>query len=202
MPDHEGNVSYPDLNAPDVGDGSGDGSSEGWGAKLFAKLDLQLGKLSDVGQAQSEQLRKLREEARNMPAIVTISSVFTWAANTQICQQGGSGAGVLIGGPEIGTQWHVRSIIVGGTTLTAAPAGVAWFLISPAPPIEQSITSVVDWTKQALPTNSYYGIGEFYLPPNTNLYMIVTGGAVGTQYVASVTFQASRFVPQSDQIDN
>jgi hypothetical protein len=203
MPDHEGNVMMPDLNTPDVGDGSGGGDdSGGWGAKLFAKLDLSLGKLESTTAAQSDNLRKLRMEARNMPAITTISSVFTWAAGTAIAQQGGAGAGVLIGGPEVGQQWHVRSILVGGTTLTATPAGVAWFLISPAPPLEQSITSVVDWTKVALPTNAFYGIGEFYLPPNTNLYMIVTGGTAGVQYVASITFQSSKFVPQSDQIDN
>lgn len=205
MPDHEGRVTNPDLNATDVVNDDGS-EPQGWGAKLAAKLDLQLGHLSDTADAAGSavaELRKLRADARHMPALVTISSVFTWKTGvTTICQQGGNGAGVLIGGPNTGEQWHVRGIMVGGTTLIATPAGVAWFLIAPATPTDQSFTSVTDFTKQALPTNAYYGIGEFYLPPNTNLYMVVTGGGDGTQYVASVSIQASPFVPTRDEVSN
>lgn len=198
MPDHEGaSVVAPDLTAPD--DAPGDGA--GWGAQLIAKLDLSLGKLSSAQDATTSELRQLRREARNTPAQVSLSSVFTFQSGTPfICQQGGSGIGVLVGGPEVGQQWSVKQIIVGGTTLTATPAGIAWFLISPTPPNELSITSVADFTGGALPQVSFYGERDIYVPPNSNFFMVITGGTNGVQYVASVTFQQTPFVPTATEI--
>jgi hypothetical protein len=200
---HEGTgVVSPDPSAPD---GTGDPSDPGgWGARFLAKVDLQLGKISDVADGVgtvADEVRKLRRQARQQPAIVKLSSVFTLntAAGAQMCQQGGLGAGVLIGGPEVGTEWSIRQIVVGGTTLTAAATGTAWFLVSAAPPNEQSITSVID-NATTLPSIAFYTPGQFYLAPNENLYMIVTGGTNNAQYVASVSYEMSPFVPRDTQI--
>lgn len=204
MPDHEGNVISPDLSGATPDDG-GDGSPEGWGARLFAKLDLSLGKLSAAGEATNRELAKLRREARTMPAIVPQPFSFTYNnANSTVvpAQQGGSGVGCLIGGPDVGRQWHVRSIMVGGTTLAATPTGVAWFLISPGVILDQSITSVADFTKTALPVNAFYGVGQFYVPPNSNVWCLITGGTNASVYTGSITVQDSAFVPSGIEINN
>ena len=202
MVDHEGNtVVAPDLNATE-GEGGGDAApGTGWGAQLLGHIDLQVGRLTAAQDATTQELRALRREARNYPALVTISSVFTYQSGTPfMCQQGGSGIGVLVGGPELGQQWSVKQIIVGGTTITGTPAGVAWFFISAAPPNELSITSVADFTKSPLPVNSYYSERQMYVPPNSNFYMVITGGTNGTQYVGSVTIDQTPFVPQRAEI--
>ena len=205
MADHEGTgVQIPPLEGvPD--DAGADGSDPGgWGARLVGKLDLAIGKLGDVADGTSNtarQLAKLRQEARQQPALVKLSTAFTWssAAGAQMCQQGGTGAGVLIGGPEIGQQWSVVQIIVGGSTLAAVVTGTAWFLVAAAPPNEQSITSVMD-SATTLPSVAWYSPGQFYLAPNEALYMVITGGTNGAQYVGSVAYQNSPFVPRSTEI--
>ena len=199
--DHDGaSVIVPD---PSAADGAPDPTDPGgWGARFVAALDLSVGKLKASQDATTDELRKLRREARQMPAMVKLSSVFTLntAAGQQICQQGGSGAGVLIGGPEIGRQWSIRQWLVGGTTLTATPGGTAWLLVSAAPPNEQSITSAVDFTKLALPQSIFYSGDSFYVQPNENVYMVVTGGTNAAQYVCTITYQESAFVPRSTEI--
>ena len=193
MPDHEGrDVAIPDVNRPED-----EQPESGWGARLAAGLDLQLGKITDGLDATTSEIRKLRQEARRQPALVKISSVFTYSSTGIITQQGGTGVGVLIGGPEVGQEWNVRQIVVTGTTLTAAPAGVAWFLVSAGVPNELSPTSVMDFSHAALPQVSFYSPDQFYLAPNENLYMVITGGTANTQYVCSVLYQNVPFVPRS-----
>jgi hypothetical protein len=203
MVDHEGTDVYtPDPSAPDDSDPSDPG---GWGARFMGKIDLSIGRIGDAADALSAttlELRKLRREARALPALVKISSVFTFstAAGAQMVQQGLQGAGVLVGGPNVGEQWSVRQIVCGGTTLGATPTGTAWFLVSAAPPNEQSITSVID-RATTLPSIAFYGAEDFYLAPNENLYMVVTGGTNNAQYVASVAYQSSPFIPRSTTME-
>jgi hypothetical protein len=201
-PDHEGNLAtVPDQLAPDTAPDSGAGPA-GWGAALAAKLDLQIGRIDAGTDAVVSELQKLRREARLEPANVPIPpAVFTYQSGQPfVSQNGGTGIGVLLGGPEIGREWSVRQILVGGTTLTATPTGVAWILISPQPPNELSITSVADFTKEALPQNSFYGEREIYVPPNSNLWVVITGGTNGTQYVCMATVQEQAFAPRSTEI--
>lgn len=193
MADHEGtSVVAPDLDAVDGEDGGG------WGARLVAKLDLSLGAITDEQRATTAELRKLRQQARQLPALVKVSSAFTYStgAHATIVQQGGSGVGVVIGGPPIGSQWSVRQIVVGGTTLGATPAGKAWFLVTAGRPVALSLTDVVDMAG-TIPDVAFYGADEFYLAPNEKLYMVVTGGTNAVTYVASVSYQQSLFVPRS-----
>lgn len=199
MPDHEGqDIRRPDLEGPAVDADPTDPG--GWGARFIGSLNLELGHLRDSQDATTNELRLLRKEARQAPALVKISSVFTLntAAGQTMCQQGGSGAGVLIGGPEIGQQWSIRQIVVMGTTLAATPTGRAFFLVSAAPPNEQSPTSVVD-IASALPSIAFYSPEQFYLAPNENLYMVIVGGTNAAQYVCSVALQQTSFVPRATE---
>jgi hypothetical protein len=167
----------------------------------MGKIDLSIGKLTDSQDATTRELRALRREARQQPANVKLSSVFTWssAAGAQMCQQGLTGAGVMIGGPNLGEQWSISQIICGGPTLASTATGQAWFLVSAAPPNEQSITSVVA-IAATMPSCTFYSPGEIYLAPNENLWMVVVGGVNGNQYVASVSYQASSFVPRATEV--
>lgn len=202
-PDHEGtDVAIPDLNAPDdAGDPTDPG---GWGARFVGSLNLQIGKLTASQDATTDQLRKMRQEARNLPALVKISSAFTWssAAGAQMCQQGLTGAGVLIGGPNVGEQWIVRQIVVGAPTLAAAWLGQVYFLTSAAPPNEQSITSVSAAISPptAGPAVQFFGDSQLYVGPNENLYMVVVGGTNNAVYVASISYQSSPFVPRATEV--
>lgn len=166
----------------------------------MAKLDLQLGHLDTAAGAMSDsakELRALRREARNMPALVKVSSSFqlSTAAGATMCNQGGTGAGVLIGGPNVGEEWRVRQIVVGGATIGTAATGVVWFLVSAGTPNEQSITSVVA-SIPAMPAVAFYSNEQIYLAPNENLWMVVVGGTNNQNYVASVAYQANPFRPQ------
>lgn len=194
MPGHESSgVVAPDLQADDD-EGTPGG---GWGAQFSAQLDLAIGKLGDrITSTLDDNLRKMRAEARALPALVKISTAFTYSSTGPvIVGQGGTGQGVLIGGAEIGRQWTIRQCIVGGTTLTASPAGVAWLLVSAAPPNELSITSVIDQAT-SLPLIAFYSEEQFYLAPNENLYLVVTGGTNGVTYVSSISYQESAFIPR------
>lgn len=195
---HEGGVSYADPDAADDAPPADDGGGWGIAAHVQAAMDLSLGKLGDtITDAITEQTRRLREEARAMPALVKISSAFTYstAAGATVTQQGGTGIGVLIGGPEVGRQWHVRQIVVGGTTITAAPSGTVWLFAAAAPPNDLSLTSVVDFST-GMPNIATYSEDEIYVAPNENLWLIITGGTNATVYVASVTIQESAFMPR------
>jgi hypothetical protein len=193
--DDEGRVVTPDIQGPDGSDDDDGGG--GWGARLAARLDLSLGKLEEEATAQTSELRAMRREARNTPAVTKISSAFTYLSTGGIVQQGGTGVGVLIGGPEVGQQWSVLQWVVGGATLAGTPAGVAWLFEAPAPPTELSITSAADFTRTALPWGETYSPRQIYVPPNSNLWMIVTAGTAAAQYVASVTIESSTFVPRT-----
>ena len=205
MADHEGtSVLIPDLNEPDNAPDPTDPG--GWGAQFAAKLQLQLGKLDTLGDAMNsttDELRKLRREARQQPALVKLSSAFSWnsQAGAPMCQQNGSGAGVLICGPNVGESWNVLQIVVGGPTLSSVWTGAVYFLVAAAPPNEQSITSAIDRAlpPAAGPAIAFYSPQQFYVAPNENLYMVVVGGTNGAQYVGSVMYQSTPFVPRGTE---
>lgn len=202
MVDHEGtSVQVDDPNLPDgvSTNGHDDGPLGGLGARLSASFDLAIGKLGDTLADQldeQEQRRRMREQARALPTMVKLSSAFTYqTTGPVICQQGGSGQGVLIGGPEIGDQWSVRQIVVLGPTLTSTVTGQAWVLVSAGTPSELSPTSVVDQAV-SLPLVAFYSAEQLYVQPNENVFLVITGGTAGAQYVASFSYQVSRYQPR------
>jgi hypothetical protein len=204
MADHEGaTIAAPDLGVPDFQDGPAEGG--GWGAQLAAKLELSIGKVTAAQDATTAELRNIRREARTMPALVKLSSAFQYStgANAQMCQQGGIGSGVLIGGPELGMQWVVRQVVVGGVGLATAWTGTAFLLVSAAPPNELSVTSVADSiaAPTAGPAVRFYSNEQMYLQPNENLYLVIVGGTNNLQTIASVSYQASPFVPRGTEVN-
>lgn len=164
-----------------------------------AKLDIQLGKVAAAQSALADQMKRWRAETRT-PSRTKIPFSFTFQSGLVNFLPGAPGIGVQIGGPEIGYQWSVRQIVIGGNTLTGAPAGVGWFLETPSVPSDQSPTSVMDFTHAALPQVAFYGEGEFQIGPGSNLWIIITGGTNGVQYSGSVLIQQSVFGPVEAEV--
>lgn len=197
MPDHEGATAPAyDESAPEPEGGPG------ISAAIAAQIDLQIGRVTAAQDRTTAELRALRKEATDSPASVVLPTQFTYstAAGAGITQAQGTGIGVQIGGPEIGQQWSVRAIVVGGATLTATPGGTAWVFVSPAPPVDLSLINVIDWTKTALPANAFYGEREVFVPPNSNLWVVVTGGTNATLYTVVVHYLQSPLVPIHQEV--
>jgi hypothetical protein len=171
-----------------------------FGAKLTTSLsasfEVAIGNVGDMlSRKLDEQLREIRREAELLPVTAKLSSAFTYqTSGPVICQQNGFGQGVLVGGPTIGDQWSVRQIVVTGITLGSTVPGQAWILVSAAPPSELSPTSVIDWA-QCLPSVAFYTPGQMYVQPNEKVYLVITGGTPGSVYVASFTFQVTKYTP-------
>jgi hypothetical protein len=102
-----------------------------------------------------------------------------------------------LGHPSAGFKWTVRAIQVGGSDITQTPAGVGWILVQAVPPtINPALFTVMDWTKAALPQSAFYGRGEIVVRQMEHLYVLLTGGANNTQYVASASVQEfQEFIP-------
>jgi len=195
-----------DPNAPDTDTDSIDDDSGSWldafGARLSASFDLAIGKLGDTMLDHMDEMderyrQRIREETRALPAMAKVATTFTYstAATASVTTQGGTGIGVLLGGPEIGRQWNVRQLFVGGTTITAAPTGQAWLFITAGLPNDLSPTSVMD-RAGSLPLVSFYGTDEVYVQPNESVWIVITGGTNATQYLVTMSFQDTAFIPR------
>lgn len=140
--------------------------------------ELQIGELTLALKAFQEDHKRLLDVLQNyLQDDITKTGTVTYGTadpSTNV---------INLGHPSSGFWWQVRNIVVGGTDITQAPAGVAWYCImSQMPQANPPIFSVVDWTKQALPTNGFWGNHEFVLHTNEHLLVIITGGTAGVVY--------------------
>ena len=92
-----------------------------------------------------------------------------------------------LGHPAAGSWWQIRNLTIGGTDITQTPAGVGWVLIQANQPTNNpSLIAVSDWTKAALPQTAFYGTHELVCDQYAHVYVLITGGTNGQQYVASM----------------
>lgn len=166
---------------------SGDESLPGNGsnplAGLCAKLDVFIGSSAKLLQAMENG------KPKDQPQPVIGRTVATGIAATGVPL-------VLrfpLAGPDQGHIWMVRNIAVGGLAVGVAAAGTADAFVSASDlRIQPALTSIGlgDWRDHyaAMPTVVQYGSGAFPLRFNEEVFVVISGGTNGQQYVASVGF--------------
>jgi hypothetical protein len=153
-------------------------------AGLCAKIDVWIGS----AEKHMEALKKASQKNNN-PAPVLVRTVATGivpAAGPLIL-------GFPLKGPDQGHFWMVRTIAIGGLAVGVVAAGTADVFVSASDIRSLQTTGLAglglgDWRdhEAALPSLSFYGSGELALRFNEEIYVVITGGTVGQQYVAAL----------------
>lgn len=163
------------------------------------KLAFHIGRLADEMElARKKAEREAQRKQRLMPidAPIVASGVYPSSGNM----------GLVLGGPELGFFWEVRSLVIGGTNFTTAPAGTGYFAVTGLavgqPGTSFTTVSMLDLSLMNLrdianaaaagggnsapfPTTAFYGTRQFAVQPQETLVCIITGGTNGTQYVVA-----------------
>lgn len=142
-------------------------------------LHLELGNLSKA-------VKELRDDLALLNDDLDVNGAVTYSTTAGVNQNY-----IDLGHPSAGKKWNVRSIQIAGTDITSTPAGVGWILVQAVPPTANpSIVTVQDWTKAALPQNSFYGRGELVVRQMEHLFVLILGGTNNTLYTASASVQS------------
>lgn len=148
---------------------------EGAGVALsaFVKLSTSVDTLAD-------QLRRRGLERHPAP-------VFYRTARQDVA--GASGLlSFNLGGPDQGHFWYVRSVKVGGLTVSTVAAGLADVYVSAAQLSDVANTepSLLDWRDRStrLPGVAFYGRGEIELRMSEELQVRMSGLTNGQAYIA------------------
>lgn len=148
-------------------------------AKVSATLDVLTHASRTTHQAARRALDLLDQAGQLYPSPGRLAaSTITPAANTNPV--------VLdLGGPSQGRVWEVRNLVVGGALPTTVVAGRADVFVSGAGASQQP-NSLLDWRDYAstLPNAALYGAGDLALIYPENLFVVLTGYTVSTQYLA------------------
>jgi hypothetical protein len=150
-------------------------------ADLLAKFDLHIGATDRL----VEHLRRKRPPAQPVFGRTAATGLFVTA--TPLILR------FPLPGPDQGHFWYVRSIVIGGLSPTVTAAGRADIFVSASNLLSQPSLAAIglaDWRDQAatLPDVSFYGEGELPLRLNEELFVVITGGTNGQQYVAAAQF--------------
>lgn len=141
----------------------------------------------DLGPLHLEALLGLRKDIRDLRKLLIQDDLVV--AGTGTCPTPTASFVFDLGHPSAGFFWQVREIVIGGVDLSQTPAGVGWVVVQATTPEEYGstappITAVRDWTKAALPQNAFYGTHELVVNQMEHLFVVITGGTAGVEYVA------------------
>lgn len=153
-------------------------------ADLCAKLDLHIGSMSKMTSA-------ITAGQRRPPA----QPVFGRTVATGLAPA--SGPLILrfpLAGPDQGHFWYVRNIVIGGLSEATVAAGTAGIYVSASALNSQPTLAAIglgDLRDRAssFPAVAFYGRGELPLRLNEELFIIISGGTSGQQYVAGLQFE-------------
>lgn len=157
------------------------GNGPGVLLELCAKLDAHITAVHDL----SKELRKPPPKPKKpqQPSFIRVRGSATATA---------AGLAIItfdLKGPDQGHWWAVRSIVIGGSTVSTSAMGTADVFVTAmsGPTTTIANMGLADWRDHAatLPDVSFYGRGELPLRLNEELLVIVSGGTSGQQYVAA-----------------
>jgi len=179
----------------------GDGDGPGGLFSLLAGLRIDIGRQADAIDGQTRAMQLLRRQIAFMPAMATVTAQFMYStvATAGFAQGNGTGIGVQIGGPEMGRCWSIRNAVVGGGTIAQTPTGTAFLLVSPQPPLDLSITSVLD-IANPLPARAFYSAREAFVGPNDNVWLYVAGGTNNQLYTVRLIVQDEPYLPTGAEV--
>ena len=159
-------------------------STSGVGLGIFADLALHIGNLGKQVQRMQDRYDQI---AASIPADYQNAAAAAYPASGTLALD--------LGVPAQGTFWEVRRLIIGGSDITTSPAGTGWVFVQGSQPnaagTNPSIAQAADQTTGTLPQKAFYGTHELVVNPGEHLWVIITGGTSGVQYVAS--FKAEVF---------
>lgn len=164
----------------------GVGASDGPGlfADLAAKLDLHIGSVSKMTKAITAGQR--RPPAQPVFGR-TVASGLAPATGPLILR-------FPLAGPDQGHFWYVRNLVIGGLTEATVAAGTAGIYVSASSLTSQPSLAAIGLADlrdraSSFPAVAFYGRGELPLRLNEELFIIVSGGTSGQQYVAGLQFE-------------
>lgn len=95
-----------------------------------------------------------------------------------------------LGSPPDGRWWEVKSLVIGGNDITVTPTGKGWVVVmAGAPSANPPLFAVKDWTS-TLPSPAFYGSHQLIVESQERLWVVITGGTAGVQYVANAMVQS------------
>jgi hypothetical protein len=151
----------------------------GLNLSVIGDLAVSLGKLTRAIERQQAALR-LRDEAT--PGDYQYATSGLYPASGLLA--------LNLGSPDQGQYWLIRRIIIGGSDITTAPNGIGWIYVQGQAPnangANPSVANAADMTTGTLPQRAFYGTHQLVVDETEYLWVIVTGGTVGVQYVANV----------------
>lgn len=172
----------PDVGTPahDPVDGKIQENHGGGGVSLgiFADLAFSIGNLVQRIDRQQELFDRA---VKRIPADYPISAAGVYPSSGNLL--------LSLGSPDLGQLWVLRRLIIGGSDITTTPAGTGWLFVSGSPPNQNGANSptsqLVDFTSGTLPQKAFYGTHEVVVDATQYVYVVVTSGTNGTQYVAT-----------------
>ena len=204
VPDHEGNVWTPqsDSNTPNTQTTVHGDQEPVSGVNLFAKLGLQIGKVSEEVATNSDRVAQLaRALERNTPVnsaavAAGVSTVAPYVLN--------------LGTPDAGTFWEVSSWAIGGadanSVVTASYVGL--YTSGVATLAGAGISNMVDVFNATgsvsagfgFPYVGHYSPGQVTVTDNEYLFCVIFGSGGGYQFVTNAQFRVYNVVASQGQV--
>lgn len=147
------------------------------------ELELDVDLFATMGRTLDRLDRRLAQRQAPSPSPV----FYTVGQHIVIANNVGE---LTLDGPDQGTLWYVRSIVVGGLDPTIAAAGVADIFVTAADltGINTPAPSLLDWRDRAasLPSPAFYGRGELALRSPEMLYVRFSGATNAQDYACAI----------------
>lgn len=160
------------------------GPDDGYGfIKLFAKLDVTLGEVSEQTKRHREQLSRMMDaRAAETPRRARFHGTVT---------PGAPGFGVIgfDNNPTLGRYWNVRKLSIGGLTPSTVAAGQAFVYVTAMDLrafTDLASIGAAPWVDSAsqLPLVGDFSPGELPVQETEKLWVVIYGGTSGQQYTA------------------
>jgi hypothetical protein len=199
LPDHEGNIWTPqsDSNTPNAETTVHGDHDPVSGINLFAKLGLQIGKVAEQVQTNSDRVAQLaRALERNTPVMsATVASVTTPRIS-------GTNAVINLGSPDQGTFWEVSSWAIGGVDATdiVGCSFVGLYTGSLPTVAGAGLANMIDiviqsnFAVQAFPFVNRYSTGQVVVHDQETLFAVLWSTNISQTWVSNVQYRAYNVV--------
>jgi len=197
LPEHEGNIWNPDSNTPNAETTVHGDQDPVSGINLFAKLGLQIGKVSEQVATNSDRVAQLaRALERNTPVLsATVTSVKSTAF-------AGQNYVLNLGSPDQGTFWEVSSWAIGGVdaTDTVGASYVGLYTGSVATIAGAGLANMVDiviptnFAGQGFPFVEHYSTGQITVHDQETLFAVIWSAGTSQTWVSNAQYRAYNVV--------
>jgi hypothetical protein len=145
-----------------------------------ADLSVQLGRLGRKVDAVGQRLDRPPPQP-----------YFAQIANALKVDGGGDDLVFDMGGPAQGLAWYVLNLVIGGLTWGTTVGGKGLAVVTASTPTTAQSVGLAQVRDEAdtLPLPAFYSRGQFALKAPEHLFVIVTGGDAGKQYVVNAVVE-------------